>query len=115
MRTGLNGITKAARGLARAFEVKTAVWLRDPDHAVSKILDELKKLAAQTDPGAGTQSSFEKNLKSQRALGLANNLIAIVAGWAIDHQAGLVKDGLKSMAGAVPELCVRNFQFAYLP
>jgi hypothetical protein len=81
----------------------------DPEYEVTKMLDELKELAAQTDPAAGAQSSFEKNLKSQRALGLANNLIAIVAGWAIDHQAGLVKDGLKSIAGMVPQVLREKF------
>jgi hypothetical protein len=74
----------------------------DPEREVADILSKLKSLQNETDPTTGeATSAADKDLKAQQALGLAGNLVAIVAGWAIDHYAGLVKDGLRPV-GWVP-------------
>jgi hypothetical protein len=74
----------------------------DPERQITDILDRLRILQNETDPASGETASHDKDLKAQEALGLAGNLVAIVAGWAVDHQAGLVKDGTKPM-GWVPD------------
>lgn len=80
----------------------------DPEQQVTDILSDLKSLERETDPAAGEASSIDKDMKAQRALRLAGNLVEIVAGWAIDHQAGLIKDGLRP-TGWVPEALRERF------
>lgn len=80
----------------------------EPDRKVADILTELRELAAQTDPALGSSSTVEKSLKARLALGLANNLVAIVAGWAIDHEVGLAKDGLRCI-GRLPQAIKDKF------
>jgi hypothetical protein len=80
----------------------------DPDRQITDILERLRALQSETDPANGDVASLDKDLKAQEALGLAGNLVAIVAGWAIDHQVGLVKDGL-SPVGWVPHALRHRF------
>ena len=62
-----------------------ALPLRD---AVSRLVDELLELEAKTHPMNG--HSIGKGLDSIEALFRASQLLQILVGWAVDHQAGLV-------------------------
>jgi hypothetical protein len=81
---------------------------KDRDRDVEDILKTLARLARETDPAGGETTAVEKDLKAQHALRSAGNLVQLVAGWAINHQAGLVKDGLTSVAW-VPEVLRPKF------
>jgi hypothetical protein len=80
----------------------------DPEREIADILDKLRTLQSETDPANGEAANLDKASKAQQALGLAGNLVAILAGWAIDHHAGLVKDGL-SPVGWVPHALRERF------
>lgn len=60
---------------------------------VAQILDQLAELGRQSDPASADPSG--KDFRAFHALRLAGQLIETVAGWAIDHQAGLAIEGLE--------------------
>ena len=67
------------------------------DKYVAYLIDQLRELEIKTDPKGGAQSAKDKNLAASEALGIANNLVRELAGWALDHQAGLALKGLKDV------------------
>jgi hypothetical protein len=62
---------------------------------VADLIDQLRELEIKTDPKGGAQSAKGKNLAASEALGIASNLVKVLAGWALDHEAGLALKGLK--------------------
>ena len=65
------------------------------DKYVADLIDRLRELEIKTDPKGGAQSAKGKNLAASEALGIASNLVKVLAGWALDHQAGLALKGLR--------------------
>src|SRR6202140_644747 len=63
------------------------------DTYVSHLLGRLDELEKQTRPSGGTVTSKSKDMAAFDALELAGELVAAVAGWAIDHQIGLAAKG----------------------
>jgi hypothetical protein len=61
---------------------------------VASLLDELDRLEARSHPSGGASSAKGKDLAAFDALETAGKLVRAVAGWAIDHQAGLALEGL---------------------
>ena len=61
---------------------------------VALLLSELAQLEIETRPTGGNATASGKDLKVFCALGLAGDLVEAVAGWAIDHTAGLALEGL---------------------
>jgi len=70
---------------------------RKPEHEkyVALLLDRLAKLEEETRPSRGETTAAGKDLKAFQALKFAGDLVNAVAGWAIDHQLGLAKEGLE--------------------
>jgi hypothetical protein len=65
------------------------------DTYVSYLLGRLDGLEKQTRPSGGMGTSKAKDMAAFDALELAGELVASVAGWAIDHQIGLAAKGLQ--------------------
>ena len=65
------------------------------DTYVSYLLGRLDELEKQTRPSGGSPTSISKDMAAFDALELAGELVAAVAGWAIDHQIGLAAKGLE--------------------
>jgi hypothetical protein len=65
------------------------------DTHVSYLLGRLDELEKQTRPSGGSATSKSKDMAAFDALELAGELVACVAGWAIDHQIGLAAKGLQ--------------------
>jgi hypothetical protein len=61
---------------------------------VRSLLGQLDKLEARSRPNGGASSAKGKDLAAFDALETAGKLVRAVAGWAIDHQAGLALEGL---------------------
>jgi hypothetical protein len=58
------------------------------------LLDQLTELERRSHPKGGVSSAKGKDLAAFDALEIAGELVRTVAGWAIDHQAGLALAGL---------------------
>ena len=63
--------------------------------SVRLLLERIGSLEEQTRPSLGEKSAMEKDLAVFEALSCALQLVSHVAGWAIDHQCGLAKEGLE--------------------
>ena len=61
---------------------------------VAFLLSKLAQLEIETRPTGGNSTASGKDLKVFCALELAGDLVRAVAGWAIDHTAGLALEGL---------------------
>lgn len=59
------------------------------------LLDQLSQLERDTRPSLGFKSAKAKDLKAFEALEVAGQLVAAVAGWAINHEIGLAVEGLQ--------------------
>jgi hypothetical protein len=81
----------------------------DYDRRVQEILSDLARLEMETRPAGGAESAKEKDLKAQQALHLAGNLVGYVAGWAIDHVAGLAKSNLDPLPYEREEMRVDDY------
>lgn len=64
------------------------------DETVLKIVHHLRELEQKTQPSSGSHP--DKDFDSRLALTLAGNLVDMLVGWAIDHQAGLAINGVAS-------------------
>jgi DNA-binding transcriptional regulator YiaG len=67
------------------------------DKYVAGLIDQLRDLERKTDPKNGVKSAKGKNLAARDALKIAGDLVNALAGWALDHQAGLALKDLKSV------------------
>jgi hypothetical protein len=67
------------------------------DKYVANLINRLRDLERRTDPKDGVQSAKGKNLAALKALEIAGDLVNALAGWALDHQAGLALKDLKSV------------------
>ena len=65
------------------------------DDYVALLLDRLRTLAAKTHPDGGPTSAKGKDFAAFEALQTAGDLVKALAGWALDHQAGLSMKGLQ--------------------
>ena len=65
------------------------------DKYVADLIDRLRDLERKTDPSLGEQSAKGKSLAALEALKVSSDLINALAGWALDHQAGLALKGPK--------------------
>ena len=65
------------------------------DKCVALLIDRLIEHERKTDPKNGTQSAKGKDLAAFSALKIAGQLVSALAGWALDHQAGLALEGLE--------------------
>jgi len=74
------------------------------DKYVAGLIDQLRELETKTDPKGGAQSAQGKSLAALEALGIASTLVKLLAGWALDHQAGLALKGVKHVALAGTKL-----------
>jgi hypothetical protein len=63
------------------------------DTYVRHLIERLGELEKQTRPSGGMEASKGKDLAAFDALELAGELVAHIAGWAIDHQIGLAAKG----------------------
>ena len=61
---------------------------------ITSLLNRLAELERRSDPSGGTNSAKGKDLAAFDALETAGELVRTVAGWAIDHQAGLAVEEL---------------------
>ena len=59
------------------------------DKYVAGLIDRLNELERKTHPTLGAQSAKGKNRAASHALRIAGDLVNALAGWALDHQAGL--------------------------
>jgi len=62
---------------------------------IAYLLERLDELERQTDPSVGSESAKQKDDAAFEALTIASELIQSVAGWALDHQAGLTLNHLQ--------------------
>jgi hypothetical protein len=65
------------------------------DKYVALLIDQLRELESKTDPKKSAQSAKGKDLAALAALEIAGNLVNALAGWALDHQAGLALEDLE--------------------
>jgi len=65
------------------------------DKYVADLIDQLRDLERKTNPKDGAQSAKGKNLAALKSLKIAGDLVNALAGWALDHQAGLALKDLK--------------------
>src|SRR4051794_1467477 len=66
-----------------------------PGHPrIGGIVEQLRQLRDATHPNLGEQSAKGKDFAAFAALQGANRLVELLAGWAIDHVAGLAAEGL---------------------
>jgi hypothetical protein len=70
-------------------------WSNLTDDYVAHLLGRLKELYKQSHPRAGAESAKGKDYAAFNALRLSGELVAAVAGWALDHQIGLALRGLE--------------------
>jgi hypothetical protein len=83
--------------------LKTNLYLRpgqnqsERDKYAANLLGQLRDLERNTDPRNGVESAKGKNLASLDALKIVGDLCNAVAGWALDHQAGLALKYLQSV------------------
>ena len=62
---------------------------------VASLIDKLSELERTTNPEVGARTAKRKDLAAFRALQTAGKLVNALAGWALDHQAGLALKNLK--------------------
>jgi hypothetical protein len=62
---------------------------------VADLIDQLRDLEQKTDPKDGAVSAKGKNRMAFRAIEIASKITKALAGWALDHQAGLALKDLK--------------------
>ena len=62
---------------------------------VASLIDKLSELERKTNPEGGARTAKRKDLAAFRALRTAGKLVNALAGWALDHQAGLALKNLK--------------------
>jgi hypothetical protein len=74
------------------------IKLRD-DKFIALLMDRLEELKQQTHPKDGLKSAKGKDNAALTALQLAGVLVGAVAGWAIDHAAGLALEDLTFVSG----------------
>ena len=74
------------------------------DSYVRRLLQRIGSLEQQTRPSLGEKSAMGKDLAAFEALSSALELVSHVAGWAIDHQCGLAKEGLEFLPLFDPEI-----------
>ena len=74
------------------------------DSSVRLLLERIGSLEEQTRPSRGEKSAMGKDLAAFKALSCALELVSHVAGWAIDHQCGLAKEGLEFLPLFDPEI-----------
>ena len=74
------------------------------DSSVRLLLERIGSLEEQTRPSLGEKSAMGKDLAAFEALSCALQLVSHVAGWAIDHQCGLAKEGLEFLPLLDPEI-----------
>ena len=72
--------------------------------SVRLLLERIGSLEEQTRPSLGEKSAMGKDLAAFEALSCALELVSHVAGWAIDHQCGLAKEGLEFLPLFDPEI-----------
>ena len=72
--------------------------------SVRLLLERIGSLEKQTRPSLGEKSAMGKDLAAFEALSCALELVSHVAGWAIDHQCGLAKEGLEFLPLLDPEI-----------
>lgn len=65
------------------------------DEYVDHLIGRLRELEQRTDPTGGPQSAIGKDFAAFQALRTAGELVGALAGWALDHQAGLALKGLE--------------------
>jgi hypothetical protein len=70
-------------------------WSNLTDDYVAHLLGRLKDLYKQSHPRTGAESAKGKDHAAFTALNVARELVAAVAGWALDHQVGLALNGLE--------------------
>jgi hypothetical protein len=75
------------------------------DKYVAGLIDRLHDLERKTDPKLGAQSAKGKNSAAIEALRIASDLVNALAGWALDHQAGLAlkKQNVQLSTAKTPE------------
>jgi hypothetical protein len=66
------------------------------------LLERLAELERQTTPLAGEETAANKGRRAFIALETAGWIVRLTAGWAIDHQIGMAKRGLKFTPAATP-------------
>ena len=74
------------------------------DTYVRLLLERIGSLEEQTRPSLGKKSAIGKDLAAFEALSCALEIVSYVAGWAIDHQCGLAKEGLEFLPLFDPEI-----------
>jgi hypothetical protein len=62
---------------------------------VASLIDKLSELERKTNPEGGARTAERKDLAAFHALQTAGKLVNALAGWALDHQAGLALKNLK--------------------
>src|SRR5271169_4788107 len=62
---------------------------------VTRLIKTLEELEEKTRPSVGAKTERGKDLAAFRALQTAGKLVNALAGWALDHQAGLALKSLK--------------------
>jgi hypothetical protein len=67
------------------------------DKYVADLIDRLHELERKTNPTLGARSAKGKDRAASHALRIAGDLVNALAGWALDHQAGLALKDLKSV------------------
>jgi hypothetical protein len=81
--------------------VKTGHYPRRSDFGgartlyVASLIDKLSELERKTNPEGGARTAKRKDLAAFRALQTAGKLVNALAGWALDHQAGLALKKLR--------------------
>ena len=65
------------------------------DKFVADLTNKLRDLERRTDPKDGARSAEGKDFAAANALLIAGDLVNALAGWALDHQAGLALKDLK--------------------
>jgi hypothetical protein len=65
------------------------------DKFVADLINQLLALERRTNPKDGARSAKWKDFSAANALLIASNLVNALAGWALDHQAGLALKDLK--------------------
>ncbi|UPJ41944.1 hypothetical protein IVB40_32490 [Bradyrhizobium sp. 40] len=85
---------------------------RNRDERLAECIADLEQLRSETDPAGGASTEHEKDLKAQRALRVAGNLVQLLAGWAIDHLSGLAKNNLDPQEHEPEEMRVDDYAAA---
>lgn len=68
-----------------------------------RIVGEIQALERATHPDGGAETEEGKDVRAREALALAGQLVRAVAGWAIDHIAGVASDAASSAEPTPPD------------